>query len=186
MKFNILKLFPLLFRGLRAWFKLGFMFFFILLVIVQAVILGFHDNDMGTTLKILGKEILSPIESAQDEAMIINSGQGSYISYINLFMALATIFFWIKALKWFFLTFIIMDDSRGTNAYVGAIFTYLIIQVAYLAFVSGDINIIWRAWVDIWHAIYGIFSNSAVKAFPEATNTPMATSNGCLDTICSY
>lgn len=170
-------------RGLFWYFKLGFMFLFLGYLFVSIVNSAIEEKDVNIIIERLGEEFMSPLENAQEYAIDIQNSENlnlfkSIWSYWGFYYNLYIIYLWIKIMKWIVLHFVIMDDSRRTNAYLGGIGLFLIIQYLYLALNGKDPNILWQSWIEIFKGLNHLFSNTSFE-FKE-----VKINNSCYEDAC--
>jgi hypothetical protein len=167
-----------LFSGLLrnfGFFKKLFLFIFVFLAIVSSITYGIQEKDIGAGLTKMGSQVLSPIENSYNLALSVN--EGNLIDTVGFLWSLYSIFIWVFVLKWLVQNIIIMDDSRKTNSWIGAIIIFLLIQVAYLGFKGVDLNILWKMWSEILNAIKNVLSGDLISNTFQVNNT-------CTEGIC--
>ena len=168
-------IFGALFKNMGMFKKL-FLFVFVFITLISSVTYAIQEQDIIAGLGKMGEQLISPVEKAYDSAIKIN--EGNMLSILPLLGSLYSIFIWMWVLKWIVQNIVIMDDSRKTNSWIGAILLFFVLQIMILLIRGTDVNVLWKMWGEIFRAIKTTFTGSNLKDVFTINNT-------CTDGICT-
>lgn len=180
-------------RSIFFYFKLGLVSLFVIYLLIHAILLGIQSKDITVTIMELGSEFLNPLVNAQETSIKITSGQSGIMDYWQLYYNLFWIFIWIRLLLVAWGWTPVSNESNKFNNLMLAIGSFLIVQLLAIAIsviISGDkdiskLNIVWKAWVDIFKAFMFLFTEQKYEIRFWKFFNSFQSNNTCVNEICT-
>jgi len=179
-------------KGFGFIFRLRLMFFFILFIFINSVIIGVEAGSVDVVLDDLGNRFLSPTLKIQEFSLEVIENQGFYQSTPKVWGGLWNVLFdlwgvglqfyiimiWLSVLAWIMSISPFSDKSRTFTNWCFAIFFFFVIQVLYLLITGkGDFLTPFYAFRDLFRALP--FIVKPIAAFGDTiSNSPINVSNG--------
>lgn len=128
--------------GFKFLFKWSFLFFWILLLLINAIIISLQAGTIEVGLKDIGNRLLLPtIQLGEDSREIVKSGGiiiedsfwKTFQNYLSLILNLYTICMWIYVFTWIWGKTPFTNGLSFTNLFLGFL-TFLVIMLLFNAY----------------------------------------------------
>ena len=155
--------------SLTRFLRIGLFVFFILYLIISTTLIAIDKKDVGYAVENLGKEILSPLETATNISLEIqeNPPSGFFDSvwtYWGFYFNLYKLFIWVWAL-YLVVSFLFSGTTSPIMRVGMALFLFYTIQIVYTTvFLGYEINYVFLATGEIFKGIMSIIY-SLVETF---------------------
>ncbi len=137
-------------RGFRKIFGFFFIFLFIIIPIMYAVILSIQQESITPGVMYLGSKFLNPLTTLNQASLAIIKNHATYISsgnffgdiwrflklYWNILGSMYIIFSWIRIFGWIYGHSPLSNDSQKFINYSLGFITFLTITFMYLALIA--------------------------------------------------
>lgn len=168
---------------------------FVVWIILQALFMGFKTGDWAETGKTIGKQLYSPLESAQNYAKSINTENIflSLWSWYGLYSNIFEIFFWIWAiawlLRWIFGFMAVSNFVRFLQELMiwgSAIIIFLTIQCLYSVYVLNDSMFMpIYAFKDLFDSVIYLITNTKFTFNFNLNPSSFRIENTCNTSVCT-
>lgn len=151
--------------GIKRFMIVGFIFFFILFLLIHATIIGIQERSLQAALEDIGPRALEPVLTLKLESQEVLDNQGVFDdskgkirgvggvlqTYSSIGLSLYVIVGWIWALMWASSWVISGDTSRRTLNFILALGLFYIIQTGFLLFTlrQSDLAFSEILWIPI-------------------------------------
>lgn len=150
--------------SLSRFIKISFFSIFVLYFIFSAVSIGVQEKDVGKTIKLIGKEFYSPLETANERSVeIINNPPkgffGNFGALFSFYFAVYKIYLWLRGIYWL-MSFPLGNSNTPLIISIFTLLVFYVAQIMYFAiFEQGNLNTPFTATVNIFKAIAVISAN---------------------------
>ena len=139
-----------LFKGLSLAKRL-FLFITVFLVLVNGIVYGVEQKDIGAGFLKVGEQFINPVENSYESAKSLN--EGNILDITGFLWSLYSLFIWIWVIKKVKVDPFYKYNNAPLIRYGHAIVYFILIQCIYLALIGTDLNVLWKM---IWEIIKGI------------------------------
>jgi hypothetical protein len=167
-------------RGFIFYLKMTMMIFFFSYLLIHITALAIQERDFGVVIRDLGKELFSPLQTAQEKINGLNNDNffQSIWSYWGIFYEFYKIFLWFKIYMW--ITGLFSIDSPAIRI-LGGIFIFYFLNILYTTVFLGDFNLPFKATKDIFTGLIKLFANPQFNFSFKF----LSTNSSCTDSICT-
>lgn len=172
-------------KGFFWWLKFSTTLLLFIYIFVVAILLSIQANDPGVFIQEIGKQLFSPIQSAQElvKDFKTDTFTNSFSSYLGLILELYKIYIWLKIFMW--ISFKMSIDSAMTRFLFSTLIFYLI-QCIYTAWFLHDISLPFVATKDIFVGIGDIIMKHEFStSFRFESIVTNSSNDTCIDKICT-
>jgi len=169
--------------GFLRLFRLLFFILFFVYLLINIILTGIHEKDFNLVVKELGREFLSPVQSAQEFSLEMQNSEeglvGSLWEYWGFYFELAKIYIWIFILKKI-ADFFLLGTTSPLIRIGLALLVFFFIQTTYAVYYlneSPDYLLI--AFRDIFYGLIHAFTN-----FDFNPKNLIESNNSCNESVC--
>lgn len=172
-------------KGIWGLVKLGLLFFFILYVLTNIIIVSIDKQDPSLAIKEIGEEIINPLQSAQKISLQIVSGESGIMDYWKLLFNIYILWLWFKAIMLLVDFFL---NLKNTNSYFSLYLLtfglfYGTLVVYSVVFLSESPNYPLNVFKDVFAGVKHVFLNINLS---EGKEKIIESTNDCVEGVCSY
>lgn len=126
------------------FFRKIFIFIFIVIPLLYAVVLTVQERDIGAGVEYFGPRLVEPIKEVNDNSINFIENRENlsswkiFVGIFNIISGFYVIFLWLWVFAWLWARSPLSDKSAGFKNGMLAVMTYLTIQIIYFLLVNPD------------------------------------------------